>query len=478
MVDLHSLQRRTVTLDRSVVLSLQILQFPLGELGEYLQTITEKNPMLQVSLQGEKFVTFDEIPKEPWVEEFSWGEETFWNFSSSWYQEQMSGWSREEKPPLSAVYQEKNKGFSKKLVEQLRLSTQVSPDLLPHCIFLAESLDRNGYYTEDLYETTELLGIDLDVGEEALYLLQEMQPTGVGARDLHECLLLQLVKSPYFGEDTLEMVAQGADFFEGLDFKKMAETLGKPVSEVTATWQKIRGFHPIPTSRHFKEVKEVEKVVPEAIVTVNRGKLEVAFQHEGQVFATINPELVENLKNERNTILASYQQENLDTCREMLSAIEQRNEILEEIIIFLTAYQKDYFTSKKKGDLKHLLKPLEMGKLADLLELHPTLVSRGICDKYIATPRGLISLQSLLSPPNHEEEVIAGEDCEEDLEKRGKVFSRLRMIIDGEDKSKPLSDEKMKALLEGLSIHIARRTVAKYRTILKIPNASKRKIRK
>lgn len=477
MVDLHSLQRRFPTLDRGMVLTLQILQMPLGELEGYLRGLAEKNPMLEVGVAEGVFQSFEGLPVDAWVEEFSVGEDSFWNFSSGWHQEEMLGWSGSGAPPMSVEYTNQGKRFTEKLVEQLRLCPDIPRELLPHCIFLAESLDCRGYFSEDLVATSEYLDIDFDTMEEALYLLQEMQPTGVGARDLRECLLLQLVRSPFLGEDTLEMISQGAEFFEGLHFQKMSERLGRSVVEVTRTWQKIQGFYPIPTARFFMEHPRLDRIVPEAFVTVKRGKISLAFQHEGQEFVGINPELVENMKNEKINILATYQKQNYDTSREIFQSISYRNELLEDLIIFVTAYQKDYFTSKKKKDLKSLLKPLEPWQIAEALELEPTLVSRALCDKYIGTEMGLVSLQSLLTPLHHEGEEIEESEDETDLSKRGKVLSRMRLIMNGEDKRKPWSDEKMTGLLGGLSIKIARRTVAKYRYILKVPNASQRKIR-
>lgn len=459
MLDLPMLRRRAKSLDKTITLSLHILQLPLGELEGYLLQKSKENPMLEVSFTGQP-LEYEELPQEQWVEEFSWGDRVFWNYSNTWYQEEIPGWSSLLAPPLHPYDLEIKKTFTQQLVDQLKLNPLIPTEYLHHCIFLAESLDSRGYFTEDLSQTAQLLNIPETTAEQALYLLQEMQPTGVGARSLRECLLLQLAKSPYFNEHTLTLISQQPSAFSPLDYQWISELLGISITESMNYWHMVRGFNPIPTSGYREEQSYV---VPEATIYVEEGELQQIFHHEGRMTVQLNKAMVEQLEEEKDTILSSYQKINKETTCHTIEALEKRNLLLESIISFLVSYQKEYFLKEN-----HPLEPIGIGELATILEVNPTWVSRAICDKYIATPHGLLSLKSLLSHKTFEES--------EKLD-REQILSRIRLIVEGEDKTSPLSDAKLQTLLEGFGIYISRRTITKYRSILGIESTSKRKHR-
>lgn len=458
-MELPLLKKRADSLDRSLAQSLHILQLPLGEMTNYLQEIAMENKMLQIT-PPQNPLLFQEIPEEHWMDQFSWGDRTYWNYSNMWYQEEIPGWSDTGSPPLHPFHQNKDKSFTAYLVEQLRLDQNIPPEFLPYCIFIAESLDSKGYFTQSLDEVAELLKISPTQAEQSLFLLQEMQPVGVGARNLQECLLLQLSKSPYFNKYTLALISQDPQSFLPLDFRWMADLLSCSVGEAQKYWQMVRGFNPIPSSGFFQNP---QPRIPEAVLTMENGEIHIQFHQEGRTKAHLNQELAETTAQQRDTILSSYLLISQKTAENIISSLEERHQILESLITYLVAYQQDYFLQETP------LRTLSFGDLAKALNLHPTWLSRAISDKYILTPQGLFSLKSFLSSLPVEED--------EELH-RDSILSRLRMLIAGENKAAPLSDEKLKAMLDGFSIDISRRTVAKYRAILEIPNASQRKIRR
>lgn len=459
-MDVPLLKKRADSLDKSLAQSLHILQLPLGEIERYLLEMAEENKMLDV-VPPPNPLLFHEIPEENWADQFSWGDRSYWNYSNNWYQEEIPGWSKGGTPPLHPFHQSKEISFTNQLVEQLRLDKIIPPECLPHCIFIAESLDSKGYFTQDLEEVAQILRIPLPQAEQALFLVQEMQPVGVAARDLQECLLLQLAKTPYFNKYTLALISQDPSLYQPLNFKWMADFLQTSIPEAQKYWQMVRGFNPIPSWGYFQDLPPR---IPEAILTVEEGEIKIQFHHEGRVTAQLSSEFLENSNKQPDAILSNYLLIGQKSAENIILALQKRHSMLESIVSYILAYQQDYFLQES-----HPMKPLSLGDVASALEIHPTWLSRGICDKYILAPQGLVSLKSFLSTQQKT-------NWEEDLH-RDSILSRLRMLIAGEDKRAPLSDEKLKAMLEGFSISISRRTIAKYRGLLEIPSTTQRKIK-
>lgn len=454
-MELPLLKKRSQSLNRAIVQSLHILQLPMHEMEGYLREQAEENPILVVQ-SPEKPVCIEQTYQDLTL---SWGDPSYRAYDSTWHQEEICGWSGGDAPPLHQIYKSNPKSFTQQLISQLRQDSKIPPEFLPHCIFFAESLDSRGYFVEDMQQMADLLEISLTTAEEVLFMVQEMQPVGVAARNLQECLLLQLAKTPNFNRKTLALISQDPACFQPVDFKWMAELLGSTVSEAQKSWQAVRGFHPVPTA---VSAERPSYLIPEATVVVEDGKLSVEFHRESAPTATLNPELLEALDQQKDSILSSYQQLNKNSATYILEGLEKRRTILDSIISFMVAYQQDYFLNPDQP-----LKPLGMTEISKFLELHPSWVSRALCDKYLLTPQGLVPLKALLSQ-QWVPETLGEQD-------RDRIHTRLRMLIAGEDKSAPLSDSKIQALLEGFHIEIARRTVAKYRGLLDIPNASQRK---
>ncbi|MFI3253196.1 MAG: hypothetical protein R3Y63_02480 [Eubacteriales bacterium] len=453
MIDLPLLKKRAESLDKNIAQSLHILQLPLGELETYLSEVAGENNMLEIS-PPENPLLFYEIPEDSWVEQFFWGDRSYWYHNNHWYQEEIPGWSEQNPPPVLKI---KGQSFTAQLIDQLRRSPKVPTEFLPHCIFLAESLDAKGYFVEDLEKVAELIKIPYPTAEQLLFILQEMEPCGVGARNLQECLLLQLAKSPYFNQYTLKLISQEPHCFQPPDFKWISGLLDCSVPDAQKYWQMVRGFNPIPSSAFARP-----PCIPEAKVEVVKEKLQLHFLPQGRATVSLNQELADSAKKQRDTILTSYLQINQNSAENIISALEERHHIMESLISYVVAFQQDYFL-----DLGPL-RSLDLKDLSSALNLSPNHLSRAICDKHLLAPQGIVSLKSLLTPESTGElETI----------ERDSILSRLRMLIAGENKKAPYSDEKLKQLLEGFSIDISRRTVAKYRDMLHLPNASQRKRR-
>lgn len=451
------LRKPTKTLNSSVYQWLHILQLPLGDLEYYLTIQSDTNPLVTIQ-SPEKAMLFQEVREKEWVGSGIWKESTFWNCNNYWYQEELRGWSKESTPPLHQIYKQNPKTFTQHLIDQLRQDRLIPSEYLPHCIFVAESLDSRGYFVDDLQQTADLLKISYSTMEQVLFMVQEMHPIGVAARNLQECLLLQLVKSPYYNDKTLVLISKDWEELEQLDLDSLATDLDTTVAEAQRYWQMVRGFNPFPIRAYLAQQK-VSYLIPEAMVTVEDEQLKIVYHSEGC------PQIVvDTPETENNSILASYLQINQKSAQETIEAMKKRRETLELIITYIVTMQQKFFMDKENK-----LEPLSIAKIANSLQLHPTWVSRGVCDKYIYTPHGLLSLKSLLSASDEHEDL--------ELLYRDSIHSRIRVLVAGEDKTAPLSDAKMQKMLEGFSIHISRRTIAKYRDQMKIPNASLRKVK-
>ena len=451
-LDLQQIQSQQLQLTPSMRLALFTLQLPLCDLEAYLLRQSNENPMLDVHDPEDR--TFP-ISSAPSNEDYLW--ET--DYSGNRHGASLSSSGLEYQSDTDWL----TPSFSRQIIDQLCQERLIPPEYLPHCIFLAESLDKRGYFTENLEEIATLLDISYQTVEQALYMLQEMHPTGVGARNLKECLLLQLIKSPHLNESTLTLISQDFSLYETLDFKWMAQLLGTNESEAKAYWKIIQELNPIP-SRGFTSDRSMGYVIPEATVERQGDYFVPRFHRKYSPTAELNPTYAELLKTSNDPTLLTFLQPHRVAAEQVLYAIQRRQTTLEKIISYVVAQQQDFFSDGMQS-----LSPLTISQVAEELSVHASTISRGVRDKYLTTPQGLIPLKQLFSVK------VSGENLQGDSVSRAAVASRIRMLVSAEDKSHPLSDTKLQEILTGLSIHISRRTVAKYRGEMGIAGSSQRK---
>lgn len=329
---------------------------------------------------------------------------------------------------------------------------------------LIDAIDDDGYLTESLEEICTSLApelvTDADEVERVLACVQRFDPLGVGARDLSECLLLQLAP---FAPDTpgLELVRRlAADCLAELgeqDYAAIRRRLGCSAEDLEHAVALLRSLNPRPGSA--ADTRPPEYIVPD--VFVRRGN--DGWQVE------INPAIAPRLR--VNTAYAgclgrggeySTLRTQLQEARWLVKSLEIRNETLIRVARAIVAHQQDFLERGEEG-----MRPLVLREIADTLELHESTVSRATTGKYMHTPRGVIEFRYFFSSQ------VAGSDGESVSSTA--IRARIRKLISEENPQKPLSDSALTRMLVSEGIEVARRTVAKYRESMGFPSSNDRR---
>ncbi len=330
-----------------------------------------------------------------------------------------------------------------------------------------DALEPSGYLQGGLEELVECCGFQdppsVEELEDALERVQAMDPPGVGARDVRECLLLQLRAMPAStpGRDlAMAVVADHLDVLASREFHRIHKALECDEDSFGEARMLIRSLSPRPGSAFARD--HTEYVVPDVIVQKVKGKWS----------ATVNPAVIPKVR--VNELYAQILARNRDSRGDQLShrmqearwlvrGIEQRFTTIQRIAQTIVERQSRFFDY---GDMA--MKPMTLRELAEIIGLHESTVSRATTRKYMATPRGLIEFKKFFS--SHLE-TATGAPASSTA-----VREMIRQLIHREEPAKPLSDHKLARMLEQRGVRVARRTVSKYRDLLQIPPVDVRKL--
>jgi RNA polymerase sigma-54 factor len=346
---------------------------------------------------------------------------------------------------------------------------------------IISSINQDGYLLTDLeklqQESTKV-PLKLEDLQEALRLVQTMEPAGVGARNLRECLLLQLDQIEEDQEEDghdLELERRiVSDHLKDLEmnrYPQISKKLGRPIDDLKQAVKRLARLQPHPGKQIG--IDEAPPVTPDAIIYLDEdtGKYEISMTNNAVPSLYISGRYRKMLKNRTadknghapiDKKTREFLANNVRNARWLLESIEQRRGTILRVIRQVVDAQKDFFD---KGP--EYLKPLPMIEVADRLGIHVATVSRAVSEKWIQTPRGVFPLRRFFSGGTTNAD---GQDMSWDA-----VKEKLRLIIDNEDKQNPINDDDIVAKLKKQGIVLARRTVAKYRKILNIPTARQRK---
>ncbi len=355
---------------------------------------------------------------------------------------------------------------SETLAEHLRQQLVTSthdPEIRRAGEFIIGNLDEDGYLRATLQEVANDAKIPLEKAEKTLFLIQTFHPPGVAARNLQECLLVQLDR---LGKsETLEaaIVAHHMDDLGHHRFQHIAKSLGVSQEEVKKAAQYIAKLDPRP-GRPFHKEQPGHYVIPEVFVTKDEeGRWRVSINDEGLPRLRINNEYKDLLtESSQNAETRAYLREKIRSGKSLIQHLNQRQETIRKIATEIFRRQEDFL----EHGISHL-RPLTLAEVAAAIGVHETTVSRAIANKYVQTPQGLYDLKFFFTPGYR--------TAEGDISNTT-VKEMLAEIIAAEDPRKPLSDEKIVKIFADKGIHLARRTVAKYRAELKIlPTSLRRK---
>lgn len=333
-----------------------------------------------------------------------------------------------------------------------------------------DAINDSGFITEDLHEATSHLSdvfqddeIETDELIAVLKRLQQFDPPGIFARDLQECLLIQLdqldSETPYLNEAKI-LVTDFLNEIASVELSKLTRKTSIDSESIQNAVNLIRTLNPHPGEQ--LNANSAEYIVPDVFIEKISGAWEVRLNDSNIPRLKINNTYADLIKRSDNSSENLYLKNNLAEARWFLRSLESRNESLMRVAVAIVDFQQ--------GFLNHgpvAMKPMVLSDIAQQLNLHESTISRVTTKKYIATPQGIFELKYFFS--SHVG-TSAGGECSSTA-----VCAILKEMIAAENPSKPLSDNKIAALLAEKGIQVARRTVAKYRESINIPSSSQRK---
>uniref|UniRef100_C5D7M8 RNA polymerase, sigma 54 subunit, RpoN n=1 Tax=Geobacillus sp. (strain WCH70) TaxID=471223 RepID=C5D7M8_GEOSW len=424
-------QRLKLSLTKELTQAIELLQYSAVELQSFLYEQSLENPFLEIRDYRLKrnFRNLSDKEKQQWIE------------NMSTYSETLSSYLTAQLPALSLSEHEER---------------------IVH--YMIACLDEDGYLRVNIEEIAERFAISKQEAEKALQIIQSLEPAGVGARNLQECLYLQLKRLPYRDEFAEQIIQHHFSLFVEKAWKTLAKQLGVDIASLQRVWDLIRTLEPRPGIHYTKERPHF--IVPDIIVQRSEeGDWRIFYNED------VHPELIWNRGYEQK--ISSCQDGQVhafvkDKYRQFLwlaKSLEQRKQTLLNIMHVIVDKQKQCFETGFAA-----LKPLTMREVAEELGIHESTVSRAVKNKYVQAPFGTVELRRFFSS------AVSSVYMDEDAASSVKVKMFIRQLIEQENKQEPLSDQKLADLLhEQYGVVISRRTVAKYREQLHIPSSAKRK---
>ena len=450
---------------------IKLLELPTVQLEQRIKQEIENN----IVLEEEERRTEDEEqqPQEISVDEYLREDET------PSYKSRINNYSKDDKQ--RPVYLTEGRSLQEYLIEQLGYRN------LPEreqrlAVYLVGSLDEDGYLRRDLESVADdiafTVGIETTAAEleRVLGVIHELEPAGVGARNLQECLLLQMDQLP---SDTparrlaRRILTSYFDEFVKKHYEKLIARLQVSEEEFREAIAEIRHLSPKPGNLYAEGGTDTTPyIIPDFILDYQDGHFQLSLNSYNVPEVRINRRYVEMIRDmvgpdgkvrEKDRDAVQFVKSKIDSAKWFISAIKQRHDTLMRTMQTILDYQKEYF---KDGD-KSKLRPMILKDIADRTGLDVSTISRVVNSKYVQTQFGIILLKSLFSEAMQTE---SGEEVSS-----YEIKNILQQCIDEEDKRHPLTDETLMDILNSKGYRIARRTVAKYREMLNIPVARLRK---
>ena len=339
-----------------------------------------------------------------------------------------------------------------------------TPEVRTMADYLIYNLDDSGFLNVELRDLVRDYGGDatLAQAEEALGLVQRLDPPGVGARNLRECLLLQLTPDVPCRDVLQVLISNHLDDIQQNRLPTIEKRTGFSIEVIKEAIDQLRRLNPRPGARFA--ANNSQYVVPDLVVEANEhGDYEVRLADDHTPQLAISRQYQRMLKNKQSDpVTREFIQKKIQSARWLIESIEQRRSTLLKVAKAIIAHQKNFLDKGPEA-----IEPLKMQEIADRVGVHVTTVSRAVDDKWVQTPRGIFALKRFFgggtTAANGEE--VAWET----------IKQKLLEILAKEDKQSPLSDEEIVEELGRSGFPVARRTVTKYRKALRIPSSRQRK---
>lgn len=325
---------------------------------------------------------------------------------------------------------------------------------------LLGNMDKDGYIQVEIEDVAFQSGQTYDLVERALARIQELDPPGVGARDLRECLSLQLRVAGKQDGIAARIINDHLDLLESKRYDRIARELGVSVEDIAEAASFISTLEPKP-GRNFGD-GDVRYITPDVFVHKMGDELRVTLNDEGMPRLRVSRYYRNVLSDESASDAKRYVQEKMRAASWLIKSIHQRQRTLSLVAQSIVKFQFEFF----EHGVSHL-KPLVLKDVASDIGMHESTVSRATANKYVHTPQGIFELKYFFTSS------LQGSDGDEVSAES--VKERIRAIIEAEDARRPLSDQHIAKMLAKENVEIARRTVAKYREMMGVLPSSKRR---
>ena len=481
-----------------MIQSMEILQLPLMALEERIEQELQVNPTLEMRENrgeerdapsefadthnpdnktldsGEGAADFERLTKiSEYLENEEWNTNGSANFRAGPSGGRSNSGERDGKMDAMANAAARGQTLAGHLADQWAF-VECAPDVRAAGDAVIIHLDDEGYLRTPLAQVSEesKLHPTVDCLKQALHLIQQtLEPAGVGARDLQECLLVQLQQ---LQKD--EELSEGHDFpmeralirdhlrdLEMNRYPQISKKLGRPIPEIQCAVKRLARLHPHPGKQIGRD--DAPPITPDAVISYDEDEdcynIEMTNDPAPNLYIRgMYRKMMKDRAQDKKT--REFLTNNVRNARWLIESIEQRRSTIQRVIRAVVDAQREFFD---KGP--EFLRPLPMILVADQLGIHVATVSRAVSEKWIQTPRGVFPLRRFFSQGTTTDE---GEDMSWDA-----VKERLKTIVAEEDKDNPLNDDEIVDKLKELGIELARRTVAKYRKLLHIPTARQRR---
>lgn len=447
-MELSQSQKQSQVLSPQMMQSMKILQMGLQELREYIEEAIQENPVLELPEPGE-----EPRREEDFARKLEWLEAN--DRQNAYYHLQDA--EGEDSDPLANVgcFLDEEDDLNRYILSQF-MGTDLEPEVMEALEFLVEQLDQNGWLDEELPVLAQAAGLSQRAMARALTELQAAEPAGVGARSLPECLRLQIQRragdhrlAEVIAERYLDELARGR-------YGAISRDLGAAEREVRSACDLIRTLNPRPGTG-FAARENLVYITPDLVVTTLEDGFEITANDTAIPRLKLSSYYTQLMRETGDQEVREYLSGKANQAKWVVKSIEQRRSTLLQCARWVVERQEAFFR-QGPGHLRSLT----MGEVARSIGVHESTISRTVKDKYLQCDRGVYPLSYFFSRP------LGREDASPEAAK-----ALLRELVERE--SKPLSDQKLSEEMGRRGCAISRRTVAKYREELNIPNASGRK---
>lgn len=435
-------------LSQRLQISVQILQMNAIDLDQFIRDAAMENPLIELdSVQEPEDQFQSQMKKIEWLDRMD-GSNVYRDASKPEEEE-------ENNHPLYEKHA--NDSLYDVLLAQLP-GFRLPPEKERVVRYVIGSLDENGYISMTREQMCRALNLEEQVLEEALDILHRMDPAGVGAEDLRECLLIQARRMENPSPVLLKMIDDHLNTLAKNQLDKLSKALHVSMDEVKSARDQLLAFNPKP-GNGYSSHKSIPYIRPDFFIVRTEHDYEVILNDYNQPRIAIN-QYYRNLARETESDAARYIKDKLGKAEWLASCIQQRKSTMLKCVHSILDRQRGFF-DHGPGNLT----PMTLADVAEDVEMHPSTVSRATRGKYLQCQWGVFALSDFFSRSVNE-----GAEESQDM-----AQNQIRQIIAGENPKKPFSDQAIADQLNRQGINIARRTVAKYREQMNIPPASGRK---